>query len=67
MPKFLPGYLVKKGNKIFFFLTNLRFFRNTLRSAVKAVSPKGAETEQGAKLGNRLGKGNMHLSFSTSP
>ena len=53
--------------------TNLRFFRSTLRSAVKAVSPKGAETKQlwqqakrRAKLGNKLGKGNIHQSFSTS-
>jgi len=30
-----------------------------LHTAVKAVSPKGAETEQRAKLGNRLGKDNM--------
>jgi len=53
-------------NKIFFFLTNLRFFKSTPCSAVKAVSPKGAETEQGAKLGNRLGKDNMHRRFSTA-
>ena len=30
----------------------------------RVVNPKGAETEQRAKLGNRLVKGNVHLTFS---
>ena len=37
-----------EGNKIFFFLTNLRFFKSTRRSAVKAVSPKGAKWNEAA-------------------
>ncbi|CAD7778506.1 MAG: hypothetical protein KIIPBIDF_01051 [Candidatus Methanoperedenaceae archaeon GB50] len=48
LPPLLVGAEVGNGSdktcgKGFFFLANLNFFRSMLQSAVKAVSPKGAE------------------------